>query len=156
MIGPVSGMGQNSSHNQSDGFQCHLCDESIPPSLTNCPYCGAVIGSAESQPPSLSPNNKAGKEATILKVMARALAVSFLAVAMSVIEGLAFLAFITLLILVPVMLIRWWIKYRSLPATNPDYARARQEVSWAAVIWVGVIIVWLSASLILSWRQMGR
>ena len=81
---------------------------------------------------------------------------SFLAVAMSFVEGLAFLAFITLLISVPVMLIRWWIKYRNLPVTNPDYARARQKVSWAAIIWVGVIIVWLSASLILSWRQMGR
>jgi len=149
-------MGQDFPHNQSQGFKCRICDESIDPSLTNCPYCGAVIGSAESEIPSPSSSDKACKEATILKVMARALAVSFLAVAMSVVEGLAFFAFITLLISVPVMLIRWWMKYRNLPPTNPGYARARQEVSFAAVIWVGVIIVWLSASLILSWRPIGK
>ncbi len=88
--------------------------------------------------------------------MTRALVACFLALAMSFVEQFALWAFLLFLTPVPVMLVRWWIKYRKLQTTDQNYASAKHDVAVAAVVWVGVMIVWLSASLILSWRQMGR
>ena len=149
-------MEQNLPHNQPQDFQCQICDESISPLLANCPYCGAVVDAAESPVRALSPINKACKEAMFLRAMARLLVACFLALAMSFVEKYALPAFLLFLIAVPIMVISWWIKYRNLQTTDQSYASAKRDVAVAAVVWVGVIIVWLSASLILSWLQMSR
>lgn len=147
-------MAENFSDNQSQIIQCHLCREFINRSLTNCPYCGAVVGE-----PVITPGseiNEARKEAILIKVLARALAATFLAMVMSFLEKYALGSFLLLLIAEPVMLIRWWIKYRNIQTSDDRYETARYDVRAAAVLWCGVIVVWLAASLILSWRQMSR
>ncbi|MEO6724498.1 MAG: hypothetical protein ABIP14_04285 [Blastocatellia bacterium] len=149
-------MKQDVPHDRTQDARCRICGETINPSLTNCPYCGAVIDSAESPVRDLSPISNACKEATFLKAMARLLVACFLALVLSFVENFALWAFLIFLTAVPMMLVRWWIKYRNLQTTDQNYATAKRDVAVAAVIWVGVIIVWLSASLIMSWRQMSR
>jgi hypothetical protein len=145
---------ENFSDNQSQVIQCHLCREFINCLLTNCPYCGAVVGALAVIPgPEI---NDARKEAILIKVMARALAAALLAVVMSFLEKYALASFLLLLIAEPIMLIRWWVKYRNIQTSDDRYETARHDVRAAAVLWCGVIVVWLGASVILSWRQMSR
>ena len=145
-------MAENFSHNPSQVIQCQICREFINRSLTNCPYCGVVVDTLEIAPG--SEINEARKEAILIKVLARTLAAAFLAIAMSVLERYVLGCFLLLLVAEPVMLIRWWVKYRDIQTSDDRYATARRDAWEAAVLWCAVVVVWLTASLILSWRQM--
>jgi len=143
-------MPQDFSLSQPQVFQCQICREFINASMANCPYCGveinpeAAIAAAGVQ----SQVGKACSDANFLKIMARALAVFFLAIWFPIIGGLAGWGFLILLIAVPVMLIRWWIKYRGIQTGDPDYELAKRDSIVAVVIWCGVVVVWLLAGVL--------
>ena len=150
-------MAQGFSLNQPQVFQCQNCREFINTGLTNCPYCGVMINlEAATAAADVQANvAKACSDANFLKIAARALAVFF---------GLSFVPFLPMvglaslimLIVVPILLVRWWVKYRNLQTADQDYEKARRETIIAAVIWSGVIVVWLAASVIQAFLLLNR
>ncbi|HQR31162.1 MAG TPA: hypothetical protein PLK30_00390 [Blastocatellia bacterium] len=81
-------------------------------------------------------------------VMSRALAVCFIALTFSFLTTLALAGFLILLVAVPLMQVRWWMKYGRLPTEDMAYQQARRETIVSAVVWCGVLLVWLFASVI--------
>ena len=150
-------MAQGFSLNQQQVFQCQNCREFINTGLTNCPYCGVMINLEAATAAADNQANvaKACSDANFLKLMARALAGFFL---------LSFVPFVPLVgwgslilfIAVPIMLVRWWIKYRNLQTSDPDYERARRDTIIAAVIWCAVVVVWVAANVIQVLLLMNR
>lgn len=151
-------MAQDFSLSQPQVFQCQNCREFINTSMTNCSYCGVVIN-LESATAAADVQSKVGKacsDGNFLKIMARALPVFFLASMIPFVGGIAGWGFLFLLIAVPVMLVRWWIKYNSIQTADQDYESARRDTIISAVIWCGVIVVWLAASFIQAFLLMQR
>ncbi len=143
---------------QNQTVQCQNCLEFVSSSLTNCRYCGAVI-SFETAPVEDDAQSKiaqAGRDGKFLKFMSRALAVCFIALAFSVFSKLALAGFLILLVVVPLLLIRWWAKYRNLQTEDQAYETAKGDAVLSAVTWCGIVFVWLAASAIQSFLMTQR
>ncbi|HMV86656.1 MAG TPA: hypothetical protein PLD20_25265 [Blastocatellia bacterium] len=130
-------------------LQCGNCLERINAALTNCPYCGAVVEPyADAQPEPTAA--QAAADARILKLLARVELVFFV-LSFFPLTHLAFFGFAILLFGVPVLWLRWWIKYRRLRSAGSEYELAKGNAIAAALLWSSVIIVWLAAGTIQSW-----
>mgnify|MGYP000246397226 CR=1 FL=1 len=132
--------------------QCHNCLEFVSASLTNCRFCGAVI-TAENVRVEETLQAKlaqANREGNLLKLLSRALTVCFLALTFSIFSKLALAGFLLLLVVVPILLVRWWVKYGRLPSEEQAYLTAKRDAIFSAVIWGGIVFVWLAASAIQS------
>jgi hypothetical protein len=117
-------------------FPCPNCRETINTSVQQCPFCSSPIdhAAAEQSAAATSKISQACSDASYLKIMAWALLTFFLLIfipflGLAGIVGLWFLR-----IAIPVMVIRWWIKFGSIKTEDPDFARAKR----AAII-VGVV-----------------
>lgn len=127
--------------------QCRNCLEIINAALTNCHYCGALVEpDATPTEPTLA---QAAGDARILKLLARAELVLFV-LSFFPYLSFAFFGFLILLVGVPALCLRWWIKYRPLRGAGRDYETAQSDVIAAAWLWSGIIVVWLAAGLLQS------
>ncbi|MFN0112918.1 MAG: hypothetical protein ACKVZH_29000 [Blastocatellia bacterium] len=151
-------MSEDLSTSQQQNIQCQNCLEFINASLSNCRYCGAVVGLAAApvEEAAQAKIASACRDGFLLKVMAWILAVCFIALSFSVFGQLALVGFLILLAALPLMLIRWWVKYGRLKTEEPDYQTAKREVLMASFIWLVTILVWLFASVIQSFLLMQR
>jgi hypothetical protein len=145
------------SLNPPQVFQCMICREVINTAMTNCPYCGVEVkpDAAQSAADTQSQVAEAFSNASYLKIMARAMVGFFLASWIPFI-GIASWGFLVLLVLIPILLIRWWIKYRGLQTADPDFEEARRNTVVALVIWCGIFVVWFAAGLIQVYLLMLR
>ena len=151
-------MAQGFSLSQPQVFQCQNCREFINTAMTNCPYCGVVINAEAATAAADVQSNvaKACSDANFLKIMARAQAAFFLISFIPILGGFAGWGFLFLLIAVPVMLVRWWIKYRKIQTADKDYETAKRDTIIAAVIWSGLIVLWLALGVIQAFLLMNR
>lgn len=151
-------MAENTLSNQEETVQCKNCLEFINASLTNCRYCGAVISleTATAQDEAKSKLADASRDGFFLTTMARALAICFIALTFSILSKLALAGFLILLVAVPLMLVRWWIKYRGLQTEEHNYKIAKLKTIMAAVVWGAVLLLWLFVSVIQSFLIMQR
>ncbi len=137
-------MAQGLSLSQPSVFQCQNCREFINTSMTHCSYCGVAINAeAATAAADIQANvAKACSDANFLKIMARAQLVFFL---LNLIPFLPLVGwgFIILLVAVPIMLVRWWIKYRDIQTGDQDYEKAKRDTIIAAVIWSALVVVWI-------------
>jgi len=136
-------MAQGFSLSQSQVFQCQNCREFINTSMTHCSYCGVAISAEAATAAADVQANvaKACSDANFLKIMARALVVFFLLDLIPFVPLVGW-ASLFLLVAVPVMLVRWWVKYRTLQTADDDYEKAKRDTVIAAVIWSAVAVVW--------------
>ena len=130
MAGPLS------LSSRVEVFPCPNCRETINTSVKECPFCSTPIdhAAAEASAAATSRISQACSDASYLKVMAWALLTFFL---------LAFVPFLGLAgavglwflrVAIPVMVIRWWIKFGGIKTADPDFARAKR----ASVV-VGIV-----------------
>lgn len=124
-------------------FPCPNCRETINTSLSQCTFCGVAVdhAAAVASAAETSTVSQACSDASYLKIMAWAFLACF---------GLLFIPFIGLAaavglwflrIALPVMVVRWWIKFGKIKTNEIDYFRAKQ----AAVI-VSIVSVLALAS----------
>jgi len=141
-------MAYSISLNQPQVFQCQNCREFINTSMTLCTYCGVTINASAAAAAADIQTSVANacSEASFLKIMARAQVAFFVFSLIPLIGGFAGWGFLFLLIAVPVMLIRWWVKYRNLQTGDKDYEKAKRNTIIAAVIWSAGVVVWLVIS----------
>ena len=120
-------------------FSCPTCSNTINATMHVCPFCQTQIDSttAEREAAATSKSNAACSDASYLRILLTMFFV-FLALMLVPFIGLVGLAgtwFIR--IALPIMCIRWWIKYGRVHTTDPDFSRARTStilVSVAAIV----------------------
>jgi hypothetical protein len=134
-----------SGMNQVRVFQCPNCKETINTSAQQCPFCSTPIdlGAADAAAEALSKVNQACSDASYLRIMAGAMLpffglsfVPFLGVIGN--WGLAFLVFA-----VPVMAIRWWVKFGAIKADDSGFRGAKRTTMVAVGIWFLFLIAWI-------------
>lgn len=147
-----------SMNSQEQTVQCQNCLEFVNSMLTNCRYCGAVISSENVtvEEGAQSKIAQAIRAGNFLKLLSRILAACFIALTFSIFSKLALAGFLILLVVVPFFLIRWWVKHRNLQTEDLDYQAAKRETIMSAIVWCGIVFVWLAASAIQSFLMTQR
>ncbi len=137
-------MGSLSLSSTVSVFPCPNCRETINTSMPQCQFCGAAIdhASAELSAAETSRISQACSDAGYLKIMAWALIPGVLVLFVPFLSMASALAIWFLRFAIPVMVIRWWIKFRDIKTSDPDFAAARR----AAII-VSVVAFFLVADL---------
>ncbi len=119
-------------------FPCPNCGETINTSVSQCTFCSAAIdhSAALASAAETSRISNACSDASYLKVMAWAVLAFFgvLFVPFISLAGLVGLWFLR--IAIPVMVIRWWIKFGAIKTPDTDFKMAKRS----AII-VGVLAV---------------
>jgi hypothetical protein len=117
-------------------FPCPNCRETINTSVQHCPFCSTPIdrAAAEQSAAATSRISQACSDASYLKVMLGIL-IPFGILIFFPFLGLAgMVGFVFIKYAVPVMTIRWWIKYGRIKTTDRDYSSARGTVILVSAI----------------------
>jgi hypothetical protein len=115
---------------------CPNCKETINTSMQHCPFCLIPIdrAAAEASAAATSKISQACSDASYLKIMLGIL-IPFAAIIFFPFLGLAGLVgFVFIKYAVPVMVIRWWIKYGRIKASDPDLRSARKTAILVSVV----------------------
>ena len=111
-------------------FPCPNCQETINTSVQQCPFCSTPIDrtAAEQSAAATSRISQACSDASYLKIMLGVL-IPFGVLIFFPFLGLAgIVGFVFIKYAVPVMTIRWWIKYGRIKTTDSDFRSARGTV----------------------------
>ena len=119
--------------NQPRTFRCANCNEMINDSMTQCRYCSVPVdqGIATMLAERQEKANQAYSDASYLRTAAVAMYV-FLAVGL--IFGMAYWAFVVAFMVVLVLLIRWQVKFSDLLTNDPDYLKARRSKNISLIL----------------------
>jgi len=104
--------------------------------MLQCPFCSTPIDSTAAQNAAAATGrvSQACSDASYLKVMAWAL-LTFLGLMFVPFLGLAGIVGLWFLrVAIPVMAIRWWIKFGSIKTDDPDFARAKRTAIIVGII----------------------
>jgi hypothetical protein len=117
-------------------FPCPNCRETINTSVQQCPFCSALIdrAAAEQSAAATSRISQACSDASYLKIMLGIL-IPFGILIFFPFLGLAgIVGFVFIKYAVPIMTIRWWIRYGRIKTTDPDFRSARGTVIMVSAI----------------------
>lgn len=117
-------------------FPCPNCSETINTSLQECPFCSSPIdlAAAEQSAVTTSKISQACSDASYLKIMLGIL-IPFGVLIFFPFLGLAgIVGFVFIKYAVPIMTIRWWVKYSRLKTTDSDFRSARNTVILVSAI----------------------
>jgi hypothetical protein len=127
--------------------------------MSKCRFCSAPVDTNAARLASFEQDkvNKACSVASYIKTIAVVLAIScgLSFVPIPFFNSVAFLFFGCTYLAVPVMVLRWQLKFGRLRSTDPDYSKAKKVRNIALLLW-GVasipILLWfaLIASLLLA------
>jgi len=111
-------------------FECPNCRQTIDVSSTQCRFCSVAIdpAAAEAAAHKLAEVNQACSDASFLRTMAISIFAFFgiMFIPFMAIVGLC--GYYFLMFAVPIMTIRWWVKFHSIHADDLDFKRARVTV----------------------------
>jgi hypothetical protein len=128
-------------------FDCPSCGETINTSMTQCPYCSAAIDptTALAAAELTSKVSSACSDASYVRIVAGSLLAFFLIALVPFLGGLGRFGYYVLLVLVPVLAIRWWVRSGRLVTQDPDFRRAKRDVRIALGIWI-IFLLFTAAS----------
>ena len=138
------------SQDKPKTFRCLNCGEVINTAMTECVFCGvkldseAALAAADFQ----KTFESACVEARTLKIMALVLVGFYVAIWMPVIGENASLFFLVLFVLIPIMLVRWWMVYHRIESQAEIYRKAQRDMMIAMIVWGVMGGVWLAVVLI--------
>ncbi len=130
-------------------FPCPNCGETINTSLELCPFCAKPVDhvAARVAATETSRISQACSDASYLKIMAWML-LTFVVVMFVPFVGLAGLVGLWFLrFAIPVMVVRWWIRYGKIRTDDLDFVRAKRA---AVVISIVAVLVLANAFLNLT------
>jgi Protein of unknown function (DUF3617) len=127
---------------QAKVVPCANCGQTINTSMLQCPYCAAPVDSAAAEASAIAfaELNRAISDASYIRVMG-GVAVGIFFARFIPFLGMLSLGFIFMEIAIPVMIIRWWARYRTIPSPDPEYRSARKTVLWVGAATVVVILL---------------
>jgi hypothetical protein len=133
-------MANNLSLTAADGnlgiIECPVCKQTIDASTTQCRFCSSPIDPATAQVAAekMAKVNQACSDASYLRTAAISILV-FIGVMFIPFMGLVGLfGYYFLLIAVPVLAIRWWVRFGRIQADDSDFRRARVTVIVISVL----------------------
>jgi hypothetical protein len=108
-----------------------------------CRFCSAAIdaGAAEAAADAMAILNRACSDASYLKAMAIGVPVAFIVSLLPFVSLLGALSLTFLCFAVPVMSIRWWVKFNDIQSNESDFRRARGIVIGISIVSVILVIV---------------
>ena len=124
-------------------FPCPTCKETINTSIQHCPFCGTAIdhAAAEASATETTKISRACSDASYLKVMLGIL-IPFGGLVFFPFLGLAGLVgFVFIKYAVPVMAMRWWIKYGRVKSQDLDLRRARKTVMVVSAVSLLILLL---------------
>ena len=124
-------------------FACPSCKETIDTAAVKCPFCSTSIDPkiAEAAADAMAKVNQACSDASYLRIMAGSMLVFLLASILPLIGFVAISGFYFLVVAVPIMTIRWWIKFGGLHSDENDWRRAKRTALISLGIWVIFLIL---------------
>ena len=124
-------------------FQCPSCRQTIDTAAVKCPFCSVSIDpkAAEAAADTMAKVNQACSDASYLRIMAGSMLVFILASFLPLIGFVAMIGFYFLIVAVPFMTIRWWVKFGGLTSDEDDWRRAKRTVLIATGIWFIFLIL---------------
>jgi hypothetical protein len=130
-------------------LECPNCKETIDASSEHCRFCQAAIDPVAAQAAAdvMAKVNQACSDASFVKTTAWAILVAFAFRFVPFVAGLGNLAFLVLLIAVPAMSIRWWVKFAGITTDDAEFRRAKRTV---AAIGIPITIVALAVVLLFA------
>ena len=135
-------------------FRCPHCGETINTTMTQCRFCLVPVSSqdAEAAAETLGRINDICSQADYVMYTSLGVPVVFLLAAFVPFLGMpGMMALVALLVLVPVLGIRWWSRYRTVrEAGDEELKKARVSVIVALIIW-GAIVTTTMGSWLLGW-----
>lgn len=116
-------------------FPCPKCRETINTSVGRCPFCSTSIDPAAAKLSAAATSNisQACSDASYLKVMLGILLPFGAAIFFPFLGLFALVGFIFIKYALPVMLVRWWIKYGRIQTSDPDFRTARNTATAVSV-----------------------
>ena len=129
---------------------CPRCNQTINTSMQQCPFCHSPLdpNAALAFAAAFSKVNAAVSDASYLKIMG-GVAITFCVLRLIPFLSLIGVAgFYFLLLAIPFMSIRWWLKYNALPTNDPEYAKARRTAIWFGVGSLVVLFLVLTVRII--------
>jgi hypothetical protein len=117
-------------------FPCPNCQETINTSTQQCPFCSTPIdrAAAEQSAAATSRISQACSDASYLKIMLGVLIPFGILIFFPILGLLGIVGFVFIKYAVPVMTIRWWIKYGRIKTTDTDLHKARGTVILVSAI----------------------
>ncbi len=133
-------------------FPCGSCGEFINTSMNECRFCGTPVDAAASAQAAEAQAQvgRACSDASYLKISARVIPGAYALSFIPLLGGPAGWAFLILMILTPILFVRWWMKYPAIQTKDPDYQKAKSSTWISIAIWGGMIVVWLVVSVLLG------
>jgi hypothetical protein len=131
---------------QSDSirvFECPSCRQTINTSLSQCSYCSTPIDpqAAEAAAVLTTKVSQACSDASYVRILAGSLVVFWLLTIVPFMGLIGVVGYYVLLVLVPVLAIRWWMRFSSLRSVDPDFRRAKRNVVIALIVWVVFLLI---------------
>jgi len=127
-------------------FPCPNCKETINTSMQECSFCHTPIDrtAAEESAAATSNISQACSDASYLKIMAGSALTFFLIGFIPILGSVGSLGFLFLEFAIPIMTIRWWIKFGKIKTDDLEFARAKQT---AMFVGIGAIIFFIAISI---------
>lgn len=125
-------------------FQCPACKETIDGSAPRCRFCSAPIdfAAAAVAADEMDRLNLACNDASILRTTALSMIVFFAAMFVPFFGFLGLVGFYVLVFAVPVLAVRWWIRFGVIQSSDPDFTRARRTLLMVSVM-ASLLLVWV-------------
>ena len=108
-------------------FPCPNCKETINTSMQQCQFCGTSIdhAAAEQSAAATSRVSAAVSDASYLKIMAWSVLTFFVVMFIPLLGLVGVVGLLFVSYALPVMCIRWWVRYGSIKTADADFPNAR-------------------------------
>jgi len=89
----------------------------------------------------MSKINQACSDASYLQIMAGTMLVFLLLAFLPLVGFVAIIGFYFLIFAVPIMTIRWWVKFGKLTSDDADWRRAKRTIVISIAIWWAFVVL---------------
>jgi len=112
-------------------FQCPHCKETIDMAEKHCRFCSAVIDTdaAEEAAELMARINQACSDSSYMRTASISILVFLGLTFVPILSWLGLWGFYFLLFAVPVMAVRWWIRFGLIGTDDAEFIRARRTVA---------------------------
>ena|ERR1700674_5037844 len=134
-------------------FPCPKCNELINTGMDRCSNCSAPIDPAEAETAATIQDqvNRAYSDASFNRNMAVGCWVFFLIRYIPIVGIVGWIGMFVLMVLVPIRLVTWQVRFAGLKTNDPDHKRAKTNQNVAFLIWIPLPILLGFAFLVLAY-----
>jgi hypothetical protein len=111
--------------------------------MRECPFCSAPIDrdAAELSAAATSRISQACSDASYLRIMLGILIPFGVTVFFPFLGLVCMVGFVFIKYALPVMIVRWWIKYGRIKTADPDFRNARKTAIWVSAVSFLVLVI---------------